>query len=95
MSERNSVVQEDGHPSSYKIEEIFGDFTFNLHRKDIIQKRVRKLKQADGNLGEMQEDEVLLEKTNEDPVMVATTSTTLTQATTHNISLLNENLLEA
>ena len=43
---------------------------------------------------EMQEDEILFEKTDEDPKTVATTSTTLTQATTHNITVLNEKLLE-
>ena len=43
---------------------------------------------------EMQEDEVLFEKPDENLVIVATTSTTHTQATTHNITLLNEKLLE-
>ena len=52
------------------------------------------MKQDDGTLEEMQEDEVLFEKTDEHPVMVAITSTTLTQATTHNISVLNETFLE-
>ena len=42
----------------------------------------------------MKNDEVLFEKTDEDPIMVATASTTLTQAISHNISLLNEKLLE-
>ena len=42
----------------------------------------------------MQEDEVLFEKIYEDPTMVATISTTLTQDTAHNISVLNENILE-
>ena len=48
------------------------------------------MKQVDGTLEEMQEDEVLFKRTNEDPIMVATTSTTLTQATTHVVSVLNE-----
>ena len=43
----------------------------------------------------MKEDEELFEETDEDPMTVATTSTTLTQATAHNIKVLNENLLEA
>ena len=43
---------------------------------------------------ERKEDEVLFEKTDEDPGIVATTSTTLTQATTHNITILNEKYLE-
>ena len=29
-SERNLVVQEEDHPSSYNIEEIFDAFTFNF-----------------------------------------------------------------
>ena len=41
---------------------------------------------------EIQEDEVLFEKTDEDLVTVATTSTTLTQATAHNVTTLNEKL---
>ena len=42
----------------------------------------------------MQKDEVLFEKPNEHPMIVVTSSATLTQATTHNISVLNENILE-
>jgi hypothetical protein len=94
MSKRHYVVQEEYHPSSYNIEEIFRAFTFNLHRNKVSQKRVRKVKQSNGTLEEMQEDEVLFKKTNEDHVKVATTSTTLTQATTHNKIVLNENILE-
>ena len=86
------MVQED--PSSYNIKEIFGSLTFNLHRKEVSWKRVRKLKQSDGNLEEMQEDEVLFEKTDEDHMIVATTLATLNQDTSHNISILNENILE-
>ena len=52
------------------------------------------MKQSDGTLEEMQEDEILFEKIDEDPMIVATTSTTLTKSTTHNISILNENILE-
>ena len=44
---------------------------------------------------EVQEDEVLFEKTDEDPVIVATTSTTLSQATAHNVIVLNEKLSHA
>jgi hypothetical protein len=93
--ERHSMVQEEDHPSSYNIEEIFGAFTFNLHKKEVSRKRVRKVKQDDGNLEEMQEDEVLFEKTHEDPMIVATTLATLTQATSHNILVLNEKILKA
>ena len=41
---------------------------------------------------EIQEDEVLFENTDEDPVTVATTLTTLSQATVDNVTLLNEML---
>ena len=92
--ERHSTVPEENHPSSYNIEEIFGSFTFKLHRREESWKRVRKRKQVDGTLEDMQEDEVLFERTDEDPIMVNTISTTLTQATTHNISVLNEKILE-
>lgn len=42
----------------------------------------------------MQEDEVLFEKSDEYLVTVATASATLTQVTTHNVSVLNENILD-
>ena len=94
LYERHSAVQEEDHRSSYNIEEIFGAFTFNLQRKEVSRKRVRNKKQSDRTLEEMQEYEVLFEKTDEDPVTIATTSVSLTQATTHNITVLNEKLLE-
>jgi hypothetical protein len=52
------------------------------------------VKQTNGTSEEMQEDEVLFKKTDEDPVIVAPTSATLTQAIDHNIIVLNEKLLE-
>ena len=70
---RQSMVPKEEHPSSYNIEEIFGSFTFNLHSREVSEKRVRKMKQSDGTLEDMQEDEVLFEITYEDPIMVATT----------------------
>ena len=42
----------------------------------------------------MQEYEVLFEKIDEDPVIVAIALATLTQVTTHNITVLNEKLYE-
>ena len=39
-SERHSVIQEEDHPSSYNIEEIFDAFIFNLCRKEVNWKRV-------------------------------------------------------
>ena len=44
---------------------------------------------------EVQEDEVLFEKIDEDPMTLATTSATLTQATAHNVTMLIEKLLQA
>ena len=44
---------------------------------------------------EIQEDEVLFEKIDEDPVTVAITSATLTQATAHNVKMFNAKLLQA
>ena len=91
-SERHSVIQEEENPLSYNIEEIFEAFTFNLYKKEVSWKRVCNEKQNDGTMKEIQEDEVLFEKTNEDPMIVASTSTTLSQATSHNDTVLNENL---
>ena len=79
------MVPEENHPSSYNIKEIFGSFTFNLHKREVSRKRVRKVKQVDGTLEEMQEDEVLFERTDEYPIIGATTSTTLTEDIAHNI----------
>jgi hypothetical protein len=92
-SERHYVVQEGDYPSSYNIEEIFGAFTFNLHRKEVSWKRVMKVKKSDGIL-EIQEDEVLSEKIDEELVTVATAPASLTQYIAHNITVLKENILE-
>jgi len=88
------VIHEEVHPSSYNIEEIFGAFTFNHSRKEGSHKRVRKVNQNDGTMEEIKEDEIQFEKPDEDPVIVATTSVALTQATTHNVTISNEKLLE-
>ena len=44
---------------------------------------------------EFQEDEVLFEKADEDPMTVATTMKTLSQAIAHNIRMLNEKISQA
>ena len=44
---------------------------------------------------EVHEDEVLFEKIDEDLIIVITTSTTLSQDTAHNVTVLNEKLSEA
>ena len=41
---------------------------------------------------EVQEDEVLFEKTDEDPIIVATSSAALSQSTAHNVTVLNEKI---
>ena len=51
QSKRHShIQQEEGDPSSYKIDEIFEAFTFNLHKKEVSLKMIRNEKQNDGTL---------------------------------------------
>ena len=91
QSERHSQVQqEEENILSYNIDEIFEAFTFNLHKREVSRKRIRNEKQSDGTLKEVQEDEVLFERTDEDPIIVATISATLSKATVHNVTMLNE-----
>ena len=92
MSKRHSIIQEEENPSNYNIEEIFESFTFILYKKEVSQKRVRNEKHNDGTMKEIPEDEVLFEKTNEYLVTVATTSAALSQATAHNVTVLNEKI---
>ena len=78
QSERHSQVQqEEEDPSSYNIDEILEAFTFNLYKKEVSRKRIRNERQNDGTLKEVQDDKILFEKTDEDPITVATASTTL------------------
>ena len=72
-SERHLVIQEEENPSSYNIEEIFEAITFNLYRKEVSLKRICNEKQNDGTMKEVQEDEVLFENIDEDPIIVAST----------------------
>ena len=39
-SKRYSMIQEEEHPSSYNIEEIFDAFTFNVYKKEDSWKRI-------------------------------------------------------
>ena len=66
-----------------------------MYKKEFSRKRVWNVKQSGGTMKEIQEDEVLFEKIDEDPVTVATVSTTFWQATAHNVTMLNENLSQA
>ena len=51
--ERNSVIQEEDHSSSYNIEDIFDAFTFNLYKKKVNRKRIQSVKQNDGTMKEV------------------------------------------
>ena len=96
QSKRDSQVQqEEEDPSSYNIDDIFEDFTFNLYKKEASRKRIRNQKQNDRTLKEVQEDEILFEKIDEDLITVATSSTTLSRATAHNVTMLSEKLSKA
>ena len=93
QSARHSQAQqEEEDPSSYNIDEIFEAFTFNLYKKEVSWKRIRREKQNDGTLKDDQEDEVLFQRIDEDPITVATTSAALAQATAHNVTMLSEKL---
>ena len=37
-------------PSSYNMKEIFGSFTFDLHRKELSRKEFQKVKGRDGQV---------------------------------------------
>jgi hypothetical protein len=76
-SERHLVIHEEEIPSSYNIEEIFDAFTFNLYKKEFSWKRIRNEKQNDGTMKEIQKDEVLFKKIDEDRVTIETTSVAL------------------
>ena len=66
-----------------------------MHKREVSQKRIRNEKQSDGTLKEVQEDEVLFERTDEDPITVATASAALSQATVLNVTMLSEKLSQA
>ena len=66
-----------------------------MYKNEVSRKRIRNEKQNDGTLKEVQEDEVLFERTNEDPITVATASTALSQVTVHNVTMLSEKLSQA
>ena len=84
------MILEEDHTSNYNIEEIFDAFTFNLYKKEVSRKRIQSVKHNDGTMKEIQEVEVLFEKTDEDLVTITTTSESLTEATAHNVTMLNE-----
>ena len=42
--ERYSVIQEEFHPSSCNIKEVFDAFSFNLYNKEVSEKRIQSMK---------------------------------------------------
>lgn len=52
----NSMILEPQVPSSYNIEEIFGSFTFDLHRKEVNKIKFWKVNETDGTLREINKD---------------------------------------
>jgi predicted P-loop ATPase/GTPase len=80
---------------NYNIDEVFEAFTFNLSKKEVSRKQIRNERQDDGTYKEVQEDEILFERIEEDPVTVATASAELSQANVHNINVLSEKLSQA
>ena len=54
-----------------------------------------KVKEKDGLVREIIEDEALFEKIDEDLMLIATTSVSMTRASVYNISMLNEKLANA
>jgi len=96
QSERHSQIQQTEEDQlNYNIDEVFEAFTFNLNKKEVSRKRIRNERQDDGTYKEVQEDEILFERIEEDPVTVATASAALSQATVHNINVLSEKLSQA
>ena len=80
---------------NYNIDEVFEAFTFNLCKKEVSRKRIRNERQDDGTYKEVQEDEILFERIEEDLVTVAIASAALSEATVHNINVLSEKLSQA
>ena len=80
---------------NYNIDEIFKAFTCNLCKKEVSQKQIRNERQNDGTYKEVQEDEVLFERIEEDLVTVATATATLSEAIVHNVNVLSEKLSQA
>ena len=66
-----------------------------MYKKEVSGKSVRSEKQNDGIIKEVQEDEVLFEKTDKDPITVATTSISLSHVTEHNVTMLSDKLSQA
>ena len=88
------MVPEREGPPSYNIEEIFGSFKLDLHRREVSRKKFNKVKEDDGTVKDIIEDEVLFERNSKNMMIVATTLTTLNQSNILNISLLTKKIVE-
>lgn len=96
QSERHSQIQQvEEDQLNYNVDEVFEAITFNLCKKEVSRKRIRNERQDDGTYKEVQEDEILFERIEEDLVTIATTSTALSQATVHNVNVLSQKLSQA
>lgn len=91
----NLVILKQEGPSSYNIEEVFSSFTFDLHRRESSRKKFRKVKEDDGTMRDINEDEILFQRNDEGLMLVAIASAALSQANILNISLPNERVTEA
>ena len=90
----NSVVPKQEGPSRYNIEEVFCSFTFDLHWREVIRRKFRKVKEDDGIMWHINEDEVLFERIDEYPMLVAIALVALSQANILKVSLLHEIQIE-
>ena len=63
-----------------------------MYKKEVSRKIIRNEKHDDGSLKQVQENDILFEKTDEDLITAATVSITLSQDITHNVTMLSEKL---
>ena len=89
------MVLEQEDPLRYNIEEVFGSFTYDVLQREVSWKKFGKVKEDDGTARDINEDEVLFERTDEDLMLLATSLVALNQEKILNIYLLNENITEA
>jgi hypothetical protein len=66
-----------------------------MNWRKVSQNKFTKVKEDDGTVRDINEDEVLFERTNEYLMLIAMTLVALSQTNILNISLLNERITEA
>ena len=91
----NLVVPEQEVLSSYNIEEVFCSFTFDLHQREVSRKKFRKVKEDDGIVMDINEDDVIFERNGKYSMLVDIASVALSQANIINIYLVNEKIIDA